>query len=99
MRLVLALSIVLAASAHAQSPFDSLRFREVGPAATGGRMHDIQIDPKNPAVLWVGAATGGIWKSTNKGVTWKDVFGNQNDNTFGALDLRGRPAHRVGRHR
>jgi hypothetical protein len=70
-----------------RSPFDALHFRAIGPAATGGRIHDLQIDPKNPAVLYVGAATGGIWKSTNKGVTWKDVFGNQPDNTFGALAI------------
>src|SRR6476469_440543 len=69
------------------SPFDELHFRDIGPAATGGRIHDIQIDPKNPAILYVAAATGGIWKSTNKGVTWKDVFGTQADNTFGALAI------------
>ena len=59
-----------------RSPFDRLHFRDIGPAATGGRIHDIPIDPKNPAVLYVAAATGGIWKSTNKGVTWKDIFGS-----------------------
>ncbi|HEV3139571.1 MAG TPA: hypothetical protein VGY57_03595, partial [Vicinamibacterales bacterium] len=71
----------------ARSPFDDLHFRGIGPAATGGRIHDLQIDPKNPAVLYVGAASGGIWKSTNKGVTWKDVFVQQPDNTFGALAI------------
>jgi photosystem II stability/assembly factor-like uncharacterized protein len=71
----------------AQSPFDALHFRDIGPAATGGRIHDIQIDPSNPAVLYVAAATGGIWKSSNKGVTWKPVFENQPDNTFGALAI------------
>src|SRR5712672_2787020 len=70
-----------------QSPFDDLHFRDIGPAAAGGRIHDLQIDPKNPAILYAGAATGGIWKSTNKGVTWKDVFGRQPDNTFGALAI------------
>jgi photosystem II stability/assembly factor-like uncharacterized protein len=69
----------------ARTPFDGLRFRDIGPAATGGRIHDIQVDPRNPAVLYVAAATGGVWKSTNKGVTWKDVFGRQPDNAFGAL--------------
>jgi hypothetical protein len=68
-------------------PFDALRFRDIGPAATGGRIHDLQIDPQNPAVLYVGSASGGIWKSTNNGVTWKDVFGTQPDNTFGALAI------------
>ena len=68
-------------------PFDELPFRDIGPAATSGRLHDIQIDPSNPAVLYVAAATGGIWKSANKGVTWKPVFENQPDNTFGALAI------------
>src|SRR3989442_2978707 len=86
--------VVLAAFAPARtqtqtvrSPFDSLHFRGIGPAATGGRIHDLQIDPKDPAVLYIGAASGGIWKSTNNGVTWKDVFGRENDNTFGALAI------------
>src|SRR5437870_9038755 len=70
-----------------RGPFAALHFRGIGPAATGGRVHDIQIDPKDPAVLYIGAATGGIWKSTNKGVTWKDAFGSQPDNTFGALAI------------
>src|SRR2546425_6463633 len=86
--------VVLAAFALARtqtqtvrSPFDSLHFRGIGPATTGGRIHDLQIDPKDPAILYIGAATGGIWKSTNKGVTWKDIFANQPDNTFGALAI------------
>jgi photosystem II stability/assembly factor-like uncharacterized protein len=81
---------ITGARAHAQSartPFDALHFREIGPAATGGRIHDLQIDPTNPAVLYVGAASGGIWKSENNGVTWKDIFGDQPDNTFGALAI------------
>jgi hypothetical protein len=71
----------------ARSPFDALKFREIGPAAMGGRMHDIQIDPTNPAILYVATAAGGIWKSTNKGTTWKDAFVQQPDNTFGALAI------------
>jgi photosystem II stability/assembly factor-like uncharacterized protein len=76
------------APAYSQpSPFDALIFRDIGPAVTSGRIHDIALDPRNPAVLYVAAATGGIWKSTNKGVTWKDVFGTQPDNSFGALAI------------
>ena len=68
-------------------PFDALHFRDIGPAATGGRIHDLQIDPANPAVLYVASASGGIWKTSNKGVTWKDAFAGQPDNTFGALAI------------
>jgi photosystem II stability/assembly factor-like uncharacterized protein len=74
-------------AAPARSPFDTLHFRDIGPGVTGGRLHDVVMDPKNPAVLYVAAATGGIWKSTNKGITWKDVFGRQPDNAFGALAI------------
>src|SRR5215470_10712273 len=90
--LILVAIVIATAPAHLQnaeprSPFDALHFRDIGPAATGGRIHDLQIDPKNPAVLYVGAATGGIWKSTNKGLTWTDVFAQQPDNTFGSLAI------------
>src|SRR5688500_6301567 len=71
----------------ARTPFDALRFREIGPAVMSGRLHDIQVDPKNPSILYAAAASGGLWKSTNKGVTWKDIFGSQPDNTFGALGI------------
>jgi photosystem II stability/assembly factor-like uncharacterized protein len=84
---VLAITSHAAGAQDAASPFDSLHFRSIGPAVTGGRIHDLQIDPRNPAVLYVGAATGGIWKSENNGVTWKDVFGNEPDNTFGSLAI------------
>jgi photosystem II stability/assembly factor-like uncharacterized protein len=76
-----------------RSQFDGLRFRDIGPAASGGRIHDLQIDPKDPAVLYVAAATGGIWKSTNKGVTWKPIFEHQPDNTFGALAIHPRDSN------
>ena len=70
-----------------QSPFEELHFRDIGPAVTGGRIHDIQMDPTNSAILYVASASGGLWKSTNKGVTWKNIFEGQNDNTFGAIAI------------
>jgi photosystem II stability/assembly factor-like uncharacterized protein len=69
------------------SPFDALQFRDIGPAVTSGRLHDVAMDPKDPATLYVAAATGGLWKSTNKGVTWKPIFDGQPDNTFGAIAI------------
>ncbi|MEZ5317938.1 MAG: hypothetical protein R2752_11105 [Vicinamibacterales bacterium] len=69
------------------SPFDALHFRDIGPGVTSGRIHDVQIDPRNPAVLYVATATGGLWKTTNNGMMWEDIFGSQPDNTFGAIAL------------
>src|SRR5262245_52942657 len=85
--LLVALAPVRTRAQGGASPVDGLHFRDIGPAASGGRIHDLQINPKDPAVLYVAAATGGIWKSDNKGVTWKPVFERQADNTFGALAI------------
>src|SRR6478609_8490912 len=75
------------ALAAAQSPFDSLHFRSIGPAATGGRVHDIEVDPKDPSTIYVAAASGGIWKTTNHGTFWKPIFDSQQENTFGDLAI------------
>jgi photosystem II stability/assembly factor-like uncharacterized protein len=85
-RLILAVALFPAAAA-AQSPFDSLHFRSIGPAATGGRIHDIEVDPRDPATMYAAAAAGGIWKTTNKGTFWEPVFDGLPDNTFGDLAI------------
>ena len=51
-----------------------LRARAIGPAAFGGRIEAIDASVKDPKVIWVGAAGGGVWKSIDGGVTYKPVF-------------------------
>src|SRR5438094_9668851 len=80
-------ALLVAAALSAQSPFDSLRFRSIGPAATGGRVHDIEVDPRDPATMYAAAASGGIWKTTNHGNFWTPIFENQPENTFGDLAI------------
>ena len=89
MRIALRFAIValVPATAIAQSPFDLLHFRSIGPAATGGRIHDIEVDPKDPSTIYVAAASGGIWKTTNHGTFWAPIFDGQPDNTFGDLAI------------
>ena len=75
------------APARPASPFDKLHFRDIGPAVTSGRIQDMALHPTNPSVLFVATAGGGIWKSENKGTTWKDVFGTMPDAAFGAIAI------------
>src|SRR5262245_4290226 len=59
------------------TPSDSLaalRFRSVGPAFTSGRHADMAIDPKNPHIWYVAMAAGGLWKTTNGGLTFAPIF-------------------------
>ena len=49
-------------------------WRSIGPANMGGRIDDIAVVDSNPSVIYIGYATGGVWKSTNNGTTWTSVF-------------------------
>jgi photosystem II stability/assembly factor-like uncharacterized protein len=83
-----AILVLLAAIAlPAQSPFDGLRARSIGPAVMGGRIHDVEVDPRDPATIYIGAAAGGMWKTTNKGTTWTPIFEGQPDNAFGDIAI------------
>lgn len=82
------LSATVAATAlPAQSPFDGLRFRSVGPAVMGGRIHDVEVDPRDASTIYIAAASGGVWKTTNHGILWSPIFDNTGENTFGDLAI------------
>lgn len=67
--------------------YSELTFREIGPTVTGGRLHDVEAYRFDPSTIFVAAASGGIWKSTNKGTTWRPVFDDQGTSTFGDLAI------------
>jgi photosystem II stability/assembly factor-like uncharacterized protein len=54
--------------------FGALRARHIGPAVMSGRISDIEGVEKNPKIIYIGAANGGVWKSQNGGVTFLPVF-------------------------
>ena len=56
--------------------FDNLPWRQIGPGRVGGRVSDIEVHPERPSTIFVGAATGGVFKSVNNGMTWRPVFDN-----------------------
>ncbi len=54
--------------------FGELKARHIGPAIMSGRISTIDASSKNPMLVYAGAASGGLWKSTNGGTTFKPVF-------------------------
>ncbi len=64
-----------------------LKARSIGPAAMSGRIASIDSDPRNPSVIWVGSATGGVWKSESAGLTWEPVFDDQPVASIGAVAI------------
>src|SRR5689334_11752706 len=66
-----------AQSVGAADALASLRFRFVGPPM-GNRASAVVGEPGNPMVAYVGAASGGIWKTEDAGVNWRAVFDGTN---------------------
>jgi photosystem II stability/assembly factor-like uncharacterized protein len=84
---LLATLLVATLATPLSAQFDSLRFRSIGPAVMGGRVHDIEAVPGNPAIVYAATASGGLWKSVNKGTTWTPIFDDQPVSTFGDVAL------------
>ncbi len=63
---------------------ESFRFRAMGPAV-GNRIAAAAGVPGDATTYYVGAASGGVWKSTNSGTTWAPIFDNQPVAAIGAL--------------
>lgn len=67
------------------SLFHGIKPRNIGPAGMSGRVTAIATDPRNYDILYIGTASGGLWKSMNAGTTFTPVFDNENVASIGAL--------------
>ena len=54
-----------------------IKMRGIGPALMGGRIADIAVHPTNSSTWYIAVASGGVWKTTNAGVTWTPLFDTQ----------------------
>jgi photosystem II stability/assembly factor-like uncharacterized protein len=64
-----------------------MKWREIGPAAGGGRVAAVAGSANNLKLYYVGSAGGGVWKSENSGQTWDPVFEKQGVAAIGALTI------------
>ena len=64
-----------------------LKLRSIGPALTSGRISDIAIDPSDKRTWYVGVAAGGVWKSTNGGISFAPIFDGQGSFSIGAVTI------------
>jgi photosystem II stability/assembly factor-like uncharacterized protein len=80
---------LMAAALRGQASFDAaiknLKFREIGPAIMGGRVDDIAVVEKDPRIVYVGLAGGGLWKTANAFTTWHPIFDNEAVSSIGAV--------------
>ncbi|WNJ18223.1 VPS10 domain-containing protein [Pontibacter sp. G13] len=69
------------------STFSGLKFRNVGPAFTSGRVSDIAVNPDNHSEYYVAVASGGVWKTVNHGTTFQPIFDGQASYSVGCVSL------------
>lgn len=65
---------MLQAQAPSSNAFSAIRARNIGPAVMSGRVSDMAVIDTAPKKIYVGAAGGGVWKSTNGGVSFTPIF-------------------------
>ncbi len=65
----------------------SLSFRNIGPALMSGRIGDIAIDPVDRSTWYIAASSGGVWKTTNAGVTFRPIFDGYGSYSIGCLAI------------
>src|SRR5581483_5194385 len=91
---LLLLLIQTAVAPLAQAParltsaeFSSLHFRNIGPAAMSGRFVDMDVVESNPYTMYVASATGGVFRTTDNGVTWTPVFEKEAVHSVGDIAI------------
>lgn len=90
-KLFLGVFLMLAALSFGQvdmSIFKSMRMRQIGPAGMSGRVTCIDVVHSDPNTIYVGTASGGIWKSSSGGTTWIPVGDSMETINIGALAIQ-----------
>ncbi len=62
--------------------------RNIGPGGMSGRVTAIDVVHSNPDIMYVGTASGGLWKSESGGITWTPIFDDQVTASIGAVAIQ-----------
>lgn len=69
------------------SLFRGLPWRCVGPIVQGGRLVDIEVHPERPYTFYVAYASGGLWRTTNNGLSFEPLFDHQPTTIMGDIAI------------
>lgn len=89
---LLLLSLLITSAAYTQAQITSetlsgLPLRNIGPAVMSGRVVDLAVNDNDPFTYYIATATGGVWKTTNNGISIEPVFENETSHSVGAVSL------------
>ena len=64
-----------------------ISIRNIGPAGMSGRVTAIDAIHEKSNTIYIGSASGGVWKSQNRGITWKPIFEHETTMSIGAVKI------------
>ena len=67
--------------------FKGMKMRHIGPGTMSGRVTCIDVVNEEPNVIFVGTASGGLWKSESAGMDWEPIFDDQPVQSIGAIAI------------
>ena len=65
-----------------------MNLRNIGPGGMSGRVTAIDVVVKNPDIMYVGTASGGLWKSTSGGIKWEPIFEKEITASIGSVAIQ-----------
>ncbi|MCG1037140.1 VPS10 domain-containing protein [Polaribacter sargassicola] len=66
----------------------NMKPRNIGPGGMSGRVTAIDVVENNPEIMYVGTASGGVWKSTSGGIKWEPIFEKEVTASIGAVKIQ-----------
>ena len=84
----ISVSSIISAQKISLEQFKNWKPRNIGPAGMSGRITAIDAVIANPNIIYVGAASGGIWKTENSGQTWSAIFDEQPLQNIGSIAIQ-----------
>ncbi|MFQ5631591.1 MAG: WD40/YVTN/BNR-like repeat-containing protein, partial [bacterium] len=85
--LILAFAMPAMAQKLDMEQFKGMKARAIGPAGMSGRVTAVDVVLSDPDIIYIGSASGGLWKSTNGGINWQPLFDEQKVASIGAIAI------------
>ncbi len=86
--LIMFLPVLLNAQKLDMDLFENIKPRNIGPAGMAGRVTAIDVVTDDPRIMYVGTASGGLWKSESGGIKWEPIFEDQTTASIGAIAIQ-----------
>ena len=91
-KLTLLLTLIISISGFSQEfnmdLVKNIKPRNIGPGGMSGRVTAIDVVHNNPDIMYVGTASGGLWKSTSGGINWEPIFEKEATASIGAVAIQ-----------